>query len=192
MPGDATHHFPRRDDTIPRGPIPSRTVTRMALSWNARRRLTPRHSPRRTAALHGRRRDDPERARPPAVSEVELSRLSRGLGVRWALPFRAIFKGVGKADPDRRPPASDAPARRAFGRDPRQGGTPPPDRKAWRPRDCRYAVKRTADRFLLRVLGAAWADCVFPPAPTKAADFPRPSLSSCSDLHFAGDLAVRA
>ena len=26
-----------------------------------------------------------------------------GLGVVWALPFRAIFKGVGKADPDEEP-----------------------------------------------------------------------------------------
>ncbi|MBF9035516.1 DUF2842 domain-containing protein [Rhodobacterales bacterium HKCCE2091] len=23
-----------------------------------------------------------------------------GLGILWALPFRAVFKGVGKADPD--------------------------------------------------------------------------------------------
>lgn len=23
-----------------------------------------------------------------------------GLGVLWALPFRAVFKGIGKADPD--------------------------------------------------------------------------------------------
>ncbi|MEL6169601.1 MAG: DUF2842 domain-containing protein [Pseudomonadota bacterium] len=25
-----------------------------------------------------------------------------GLGILWALPFRAVFKGVGQADPDRR------------------------------------------------------------------------------------------
>ena len=28
-----------------------------------------------------------------------------GLGVLWALPFRAVFRGVGQADPDR--PGSD-------------------------------------------------------------------------------------
>jgi len=26
-----------------------------------------------------------------------------GLGVLWALPFRAVFKGVGRADPDKPP-----------------------------------------------------------------------------------------
>lgn len=25
-----------------------------------------------------------------------------GLGILWALPFKAIFRGVGQADPDRR------------------------------------------------------------------------------------------
>lgn len=28
-----------------------------------------------------------------------------GLGVVWALPFRAVFLGVGRADPDAAPPA---------------------------------------------------------------------------------------
>jgi hypothetical protein len=27
-----------------------------------------------------------------------------GLGIVWALPFKAIFRGVGKADPDAPPP----------------------------------------------------------------------------------------
>ncbi|MHA1536546.1 MAG: DUF2842 domain-containing protein, partial [Alphaproteobacteria bacterium] len=27
-----------------------------------------------------------------------------GLGVLWALPFKAVFKGVGRADPDKPPP----------------------------------------------------------------------------------------
>lgn len=26
-----------------------------------------------------------------------------GLGLLWALPFRAVFRGVGREDPDRRP-----------------------------------------------------------------------------------------
>ena len=27
-----------------------------------------------------------------------------GLGILWALPFKAVFRGVGKADPDAAPP----------------------------------------------------------------------------------------
>jgi hypothetical protein len=31
------------------------------------------------------------------------------LGVLWALPFRAVFRGVGKPDPDAPPAPGDAP-----------------------------------------------------------------------------------
>jgi hypothetical protein len=31
-----------------------------------------------------------------------------GLGILWALPFRAVFRGIGQPDPDApRPPADD-------------------------------------------------------------------------------------
>lgn len=35
--------------------------------------------------------------RPPIWLELGIY---LGLGVAWALPFKAVFKGVGKADPD--------------------------------------------------------------------------------------------
>jgi len=35
--------------------------------------------------------------RPPFAVELAVY---VGLGVLWALPFRAVFRGVGKADPD--------------------------------------------------------------------------------------------
>ncbi|MBT8413803.1 MAG: DUF2842 domain-containing protein [Boseongicola sp.] len=41
--------------------------------------------------------------RPPFVLEVAVYVV---LGVLWALPFKAVFKGVGKADPDA--PGEDA------------------------------------------------------------------------------------
>jgi hypothetical protein len=37
--------------------------------------------------------------RPPLVVELAIY---IGLGFLWALPFRAVFRGVGKADPDRK------------------------------------------------------------------------------------------
>lgn len=40
--------------------------------------------------------------RPPFVVELLVY---VGLGILWALPFRAIFRGVGQADPDK--PAGD-------------------------------------------------------------------------------------
>ncbi len=36
----------------------------------------------------------------PILAEVAVY---LGLGVLWALPFRFVFRGVGKADPDDRP-----------------------------------------------------------------------------------------
>ncbi len=33
------------------------------------------------------------------------------LGILWALPFRAVFRGVGQADPDSLPPADGPPPR---------------------------------------------------------------------------------
>lgn len=39
---------------------------------------------------------DPE-ARPPVWVELAIY---VGLGVLWALPLKAVFKGVGQADPD--------------------------------------------------------------------------------------------
>lgn len=36
----------------------------------------------------------------PILAEVAVY---LGLGFLWALPFRFVFRGVGKADPDRRP-----------------------------------------------------------------------------------------
>jgi len=38
--------------------------------------------------------------RPPFVLEAAIY---AGLGVLWALPFKAVFKGVGRADPDKPP-----------------------------------------------------------------------------------------
>jgi hypothetical protein len=35
--------------------------------------------------------------RPPFLLELAIY---IGLGVAWALPFRAVFRGTGKADPD--------------------------------------------------------------------------------------------
>ena len=43
--------------------------------------------------------------RPSIVLEVVIY---VGLGFLWALPFKAVFKGVGRADPDQAPP-KDAP-----------------------------------------------------------------------------------
>jgi hypothetical protein len=38
------------------------------------------------------------------------------LGIVWAVPLKAVFKGVGQADPDAQPPAKDdAPADRQDG-----------------------------------------------------------------------------
>jgi hypothetical protein len=31
------------------------------------------------------------------------------LGFLWALPFRFVFRGIGKADPDASPPGAGAP-----------------------------------------------------------------------------------
>ncbi|WP_316015264.1 DUF2842 domain-containing protein [Roseobacter sp. HKCCA0434] len=42
--------------------------------------------------------------RPPILVELLIY---AALGIVWALPFKAIFKGVGKADPDAAP--EDAP-----------------------------------------------------------------------------------
>ena len=39
--------------------------------------------------------------RPGFVLEVAIY---VGLGFLWALPFKAVFKGVGRADPDQAPP----------------------------------------------------------------------------------------
>ncbi len=36
--------------------------------------------------------------RPPFLLELAIY---IGLGVAWALPFRAVFRGTGKADPDK-------------------------------------------------------------------------------------------
>ena len=36
--------------------------------------------------------------RPPRIVEFGVY---VGLGVIWALPFRAVFRGIGKADPDK-------------------------------------------------------------------------------------------
>ena len=41
--------------------------------------------------------------RPPFVLEVAIY---VGLGFLWALPFKAVFKGVGREDPDKVPPGS--------------------------------------------------------------------------------------
>jgi len=38
--------------------------------------------------------------RPPLVVEFFVYLV---LGIAWALPFRAIFRGVGQADPDAKP-----------------------------------------------------------------------------------------
>lgn len=43
--------------------------------------------------------------RPPILVELAIY---IGLGFLWALPFRAVFRGVGKADPDA-DPGDDAP-----------------------------------------------------------------------------------
>lgn len=38
---------------------------------------------------------------PPFLIELAIYIV---LGIVWALPFKAVFKGVGKADPDQPPP----------------------------------------------------------------------------------------
>lgn len=42
--------------------------------------------------------------RPPFLLELAVYVI---LGVVWALPFKAVFKGVGKADPDAAPKDAD-------------------------------------------------------------------------------------
>jgi len=39
--------------------------------------------------------------RPPIALEVAIY---VGLGFLWALPFRSVFRGIGRPDPDRPPP----------------------------------------------------------------------------------------
>jgi len=73
----------------------------MALSWKARRRWSlvillvglPLYIVAAVTILNAL-------DRPPFWVELVVY---LGLGVVWALPFRAIFKGVGKADPDADP-----------------------------------------------------------------------------------------
>jgi hypothetical protein len=47
--------------------------------------------------------------RMPIVVEVAVY---VGLGVLWALPFRAVFRGIGQADPDARPSTENDKAER--------------------------------------------------------------------------------
>ncbi len=47
--------------------------------------------------------------RPPFVVELLVY---VGLGVLWALPFKFVFKGVGKADPDAPADAAEEPRTR--------------------------------------------------------------------------------
>lgn len=42
--------------------------------------------------------------RPPFVVELLIY---VALGIVWALPFKFVFRGVGKADPDAAPPAPE-------------------------------------------------------------------------------------
>jgi len=73
----------------------------MALSWKARRRWSlvillvglPLYIVAAVTILNAL-------DRPPFWVELLVY---LGLGVVWALPFRAMFKGVGKADPDADP-----------------------------------------------------------------------------------------
>ena len=44
--------------------------------------------------------------RPPFLLELALY---VGLGIIWALPFRAVFRGIGQPDPDAAPETSAAP-----------------------------------------------------------------------------------
>ena len=41
--------------------------------------------------------------RPPFLLELAVY---IGLGLIWALPFKALFRGIGQADPDRKDPPS--------------------------------------------------------------------------------------
>ncbi|MEM8596943.1 MAG: DUF2842 domain-containing protein [Pseudomonadota bacterium] len=45
--------------------------------------------------------------RPPVALELAIYVI---LGIAWALPFRAIFRGIGQADPDATP-EEDGPPR---------------------------------------------------------------------------------
>ncbi len=45
--------------------------------------------------------------RPPILVEIAIY---VGLGFLWALPFRSVFRGVGRPDPDA-PPGEDTPHR---------------------------------------------------------------------------------
>lgn len=42
--------------------------------------------------------------RPPFIVELLVY---VGLGVLWALPFKAVFRGIGQADPDAKDPSND-------------------------------------------------------------------------------------
>jgi hypothetical protein len=42
--------------------------------------------------------------RPPFIVELLVY---IGLGVLWALPFKAVFRGIGQADPDAEKPPED-------------------------------------------------------------------------------------
>ena len=44
--------------------------------------------------------------RPPFIVELAVY---VGLGILWAMPFRAIFRGIGQADPDAQRDDADTP-----------------------------------------------------------------------------------
>ncbi|SDW84154.1 Protein of unknown function [Albimonas donghaensis] len=79
----------------------------MRLSWKARRRLSvllllvwlPLFV---VAALYVTSLFD----RPPMLLELAIY---VGLGVIWALPFRAVFRGVGREPPENESPENESP-----------------------------------------------------------------------------------
>lgn len=85
----------------------------MALAWRTRRRLAalilvvglPAYV---VAAVTLTGWMDARYGRLPVLAELAVY---LGLGFLWALPFRFVFRGIGKADPDARGP--DAKAERS-------------------------------------------------------------------------------
>lgn len=85
----------------------------MALGYRTRRRLSllilliglPAYV---VAAVSATGALDARFGRPPVWAELLIY---LGLGFLWALPFRLVFRGVGRAEPQ--PPAADAKAARS-------------------------------------------------------------------------------
>lgn len=84
---------------------------RMAMTWRTRRRLaalilTVGLPAWIVAAVSLTGWIDARYGRLPMLAELAVY---LALGFLWALPFRFVFRGIGKADPDASPPGAGAP-----------------------------------------------------------------------------------